>query len=105
MRPLVPALVAGLCAATLPSLAWAQETVNYASISGRVTDPNGAAVAGADVTARQTQTGVKTAAVTDTDGRFRFPFLKVGPYELAVSKQGFRTASRSLSLNVGAAFQ
>jgi len=104
MRALRVVLV-GLCgAAAVPTVA-AQETVNHASIGGRVTDPQGTAVADADVTARHTQTNVKAAAVTDSDGRFRFPFLKVGPYELVVAKRGFKTVSRSLPLNVGSAFQ
>jgi hypothetical protein len=52
--------------------------VNFASISGRVTDPSGAAVPGATVTARQTDTNVPADAVTDSSGRFRFPYLRVG---------------------------
>ena len=86
-------------------LASAQETLHYASISGRVADAQGAPLAGVDVTARHTQTNIAAGAVTDADGRFRFPFLKVGPYELVVAKQGFRPVSRLLSLNVGSAFQ
>jgi hypothetical protein len=95
----------GLCAVAFLPTAWAQETIHYASVSGRVTDPQGSAVAGADVTARHTQTNVTSTAVTDADGRFRLPFLKVGPYELVVAKRGFRSVSRRLSLNVGSAFE
>ena len=69
--------------------AWAQETINYASLSGRVVDPAGAVVDGAKVTARQTETNQSTEASTDADGRFRFPYLRVGPYEVTVQKQGF----------------
>jgi hypothetical protein len=54
----------------------AQETINYASVSGRVTDQQGEVVPGAAVTARQTQTNVTAMATTDQDGRFRFPFLR-----------------------------
>ena len=66
----------------LARLVAAQQAVDYASVSGRVTDPQGAAVAGAQVTARHTDTNVAAQTVTDTAGRFRFPYLKVGPYEL-----------------------
>jgi hypothetical protein len=83
----------------------AQETINHASIAGRVSDPSGACVDGAQVTARHTQTNVKATAVTDAEGRFRFPFLKVGPYELAVGKQGFKGYRQALSLGAGSAFQ
>ena len=101
-----PSLVLiGLYAAGSLCTASAQEAIQYGSIGGRVTDPQRAAVSGADVTARHTQTNIEVAAVTDQDGRFRLPFLKVGPYELTVTKQGFKAASRALSLNAGSAFQ
>jgi hypothetical protein len=100
--PLIQLLVVGLCAA--PAGALAQETVNYASVSGRVTDPQGAVVAGAQVLARQTETNIARAAVTDAEGRFRFPYLRLGPYEISVRGQGFADSTRRLNLTVGAAF-
>ena len=45
--------------------AFAQETINSASVSGRVTDQQGAVVPGAQVAARQTETNVTAEAVTD----------------------------------------
>ena len=56
----------------------AQETVNYASVSGDVTDPSGGVVAGADITARQIDTNVISSTTTDSEGRFRFPYLRWG---------------------------
>jgi hypothetical protein len=91
-----------LLSATTP--AFAQQVMTNASLSGRVTDPSGAVVPGAHVTARQTETNVVTEAVTDREGRFRFPYLRVGPYEIKVHLQGFSDVSRSLTLTVGAAF-
>lgn len=82
----------------------AQETINYASVSGRVTDPQGAVVPGATVTARQADTGVTATDTTDGSGRFRFPYLRVGPYELSVASAGFEPVTRVLTLNAGAAF-
>ena len=84
--------------------AWAQETINYASLSGRVIDPAGAVVDGARVTARQTETNQNTEGTTDRDGRFRFGFLRVGPYEVSVEKRGFADTVRRVQLTVGAAF-
>ena len=102
-RPLISLLIVlGWCA-TAPG-ALAQETVNYASVSGRVTDPQGAVVAGAQVSARQTETNIARTAVTDAEGRFRFPYLRLGPYEIIVSSQGFASTTRRLNLTVGAAF-
>ena len=83
----------------------AQQSVDYASISGRVTDPSGAVVAGAQVTARHLDTNVTGTAVTDADGRFRFPYLRIGPYEVTVRQPGFHDATRTLVLTVGSAFE
>jgi hypothetical protein len=83
----------------------AQENVNLASISGRVTDPQGRVVPGAQVTARQTQTNLTAEAVADSEGRFRFPYLRVGPYAVTVRVPGFADATRALTLTIGAAFE
>ena len=93
------------CATLLPRGAVAQETINYASVSGRVTDPSGGVVAGAQVTARQTDTNLTAEAATDGEGRFRFPYLRVGPYEITVRQAGFADATRQLTLTVGSAFE
>jgi hypothetical protein len=87
------------------AIASAQESINYASVSGRVTDPSAAVVEGAQVTARQTDTNLTMTAKTARDGRFRFPYLKVGPYEIKVRQPGFADAVRSVTLTVGSAFE
>ena len=87
------------------TIAHAQETVNQATISGRVLDSQGAAVPGAAVSVRQTDTNVTIQAVTTADGRFRFPYLKIGPYELRVKLQGFKENARTLMLSAGSAFE
>ena len=83
----------------------AQETINYASVSGRVVDSSGGVVQGAHVTARQTDTNRTRIADTDAEGRYRFAYLSVGPYEIAVQRQGFADVTRRLTLTVGAAFE
>jgi outer membrane receptor protein involved in Fe transport len=83
----------------------AQEAINYASISGRVTDATGAVVQGASVSARRTETNVTTTASTDRDGRFRIPYLRIGTYDVAVRHAGFADVSRTLTLTVGSAFE
>ena len=88
----------------IPSLAFAQQTVNYASLGGRVTDPSGAVIENAEVTARQLDTDIATSQRTNAEGRFLFPFLRVGAYEIAVAKDGFQTGHRRAVLTVGAAF-
>jgi hypothetical protein len=98
-------LILALSIATRAPVAGAQETVNYASISGRVVDAQAAVVPGAHVAARQIETNVVAGAVTDGEGRFRFPYLKVGSYEITVHLDGFADATRKLTLTVGSAFE
>jgi hypothetical protein len=91
-------------------LAWAlrgfaQQSVDYASIGGRVLDQTGAAVAGAQVRARHIDTNVTTATLTAGSGRFRLPALRIGNYELIVRQAGFKDAAVQLSLAAGAAFE
>jgi outer membrane receptor protein involved in Fe transport len=87
MRPRNVVLLAVLFAlASLPVVGSAQETT--ATISGRVTDPQGLAVPGVTITVIGPQ-GNKTA-VTDTDGRFQIPYLVPGPYTVRAELQGFK---------------
>lgn len=65
------------------------------TISGSVTDPSGAPVAGARVVAAETRTGVKTPTVTDAAGRYAMPFLAPGQYELSAQAQGFKEVKRT----------
>src|SRR5262245_20187256 len=97
--------VAALLLSACAGIASAQQSVDYASVSGRVTDPSGAVLHGAQVAVRQTETNVTATAVTDKEGRFRFPYLKVGPHEIKVQCQGFADATHLLSLGVGAAYE
>ena len=85
--------------------AFAQQTINYASVSGQVVDSTTAVVQGAQVTARQTETNLSNTAKTDPEGRFRFPYLRPGPYEISVKAPGFSEMTRSVTLTLGAAFE
>jgi hypothetical protein len=74
------------------ALVWASIT---GSISGIVTDPSGALVVGATVTAVNTQTGVRAVIHTDKSGFYNFQDLSVGTYDLQVEQKGFRTFQQS----------
>jgi hypothetical protein len=82
----------------------AQETVNQASISGRVLDAQGGVVPGARVVARHMETNVAAEAVTDEGGRFRFPYLRAGRYHITVHLDGFSDAMQTVTATVGSAF-
>ena len=73
-----------------------------ASISGVVTDPSGAAVPSASVTARNMETEVLRTTMTDGAGHYLILGLQIGLYEVQVSKSGFQESKRSgIQLNVG----
>src|SRR5215510_13134211 len=69
-----------------------------AAILGNVTDPNGAPVARAKVTARDEARGTIWTTETNTEGVFNLPRVPVGSYEVRVEVQGFRTAVRHAQL-------
>lgn len=66
-----------------------------ATIRGVVSDSAGAVLPGTTVTARNTDTGLTRGVPTGGDGSYRIPAPPVGPYEIRVELQGFRTAVRS----------
>jgi hypothetical protein len=67
------------------------QAVANAQIHGLVTDPSGAALPNAKVTARQTSTGLVRTTLSGPHGTYVLPNLPVGPYELEVRAGGFRT--------------
>ena len=79
--------------ATLASVSMAQVTTS--EIVGTVTDQAGAVVSGATVTAVHDPSGTRYAAVTNSEGRFTLPAMRVGgPYTLTVSSTGFADQKR-----------
>ena len=83
---------------------YGQETLTTASVTGRVLDPSGAAIAQVSVMALELATNQTRTIRTDAQGRFRVPFLPVGSYRFTAQPDGFAAASRELQLTVGAAF-
>jgi hypothetical protein len=61
------------------------------AINGTVTDPSGAVVAGANVKATDTATGIAHTSTTTSDGQFAFQDLPLGSYKIEVSASGFST--------------
>ncbi len=68
----------------------AGQAVNFAQIHGTVLDHTGAVVAGAEVKATHSETGLVRTTVSGSDGIFSLPNLPVGDYELRVSATGFK---------------
>src|SRR5258708_5304368 len=83
--------------------ALAAQQVGGATLNGRVTDPSGATIAGATVTATQTSTGLTRTTASTTAGLYGFTSLPAGDYDLSIEARGFKTAKlTSVSLAVGA---
>jgi hypothetical protein len=76
--------------------------VNTGSVSGSVTDPSNAMIAGATVTLTNVDTGVKLTATTTAAGQYLFTPLQRGRYSVDASAPGFKKTERSgLELRVG----
>jgi hypothetical protein len=75
---------------SLPISIWAQAT---GAITGAVTDPSGAVIPGAKVTATRGDTGVSQSTVTTGAGTYTIPNLVVGVYNVTAEGAGFKTAS------------
>ncbi|HEX9000560.1 MAG TPA: carboxypeptidase regulatory-like domain-containing protein [Blastocatellia bacterium] len=95
-------------------IAFAQEF--RATVNGRVTDPNKAAISNASVTVRNLATNETVSVTTNSEGNYNVPFLKPGLYTIAVEAGGFKkflrdrqelqvsqTATIDITLEVGAA--
>jgi hypothetical protein len=63
------------------------------SITGTVTDPSGAVVQNAKVTATSLDTGESREATTSGEGSYTLPELKAGRYKITVEAQGFKAAT------------
>src|SRR5271157_571882 len=60
------------------------------SITGTVTDPTGAAIAGAQVTVASPERGIDRTAATNGSGDYLFSALPIGSYNLSVAAPGFK---------------
>src|SRR2546423_14033941 len=65
------------------------QDLDTVTISGRVMDQNGAAIACAEVEAKLIKTGQKRTTITNTEGRYRLIQLEPGTYVIHVSFPGF----------------
>jgi Carboxypeptidase regulatory-like domain/TonB dependent receptor-like, beta-barrel/TonB-dependent Receptor Plug Domain len=59
------------------------------SVTGTVTDPNGAVIAGADVTLTSVQTNTSRTTKTSDEGLYRFEAVEPGTYQVKISSAGF----------------
>src|SRR5258708_29689400 len=75
------------------------------SINGTVTDPSGAVVANANVTATNVATAVAITATSTSDGAFSFQDLPLGTYKISVSAPGFKPVTvENVNVTAGGAY-
>ncbi len=101
MRNLPKLKVLALCIVLIGTLGVAFAANVNARIKGTVTDPNGAVLAGAKVTATNEATGVQFDTTTGSDGGYLFPQLPVGTYTISVASPGFKGfTAKGILLNI-----
>ena len=91
IRKLLYIGLAALLSLGAASQAFAQST---GTIRGTITDPSGAAIPNATVTATATNTGLTRTAASNDNGIFVFPALPIGAYSLKIEAKGFATQQR-----------
>ena len=91
MKKKVLLLLAGIFCFALPALA----QTSRGTVSGIVTDPNGAVVTGAEVTITNAETTVSRTAVTNGEGIYRFEAVDLGKYSVKIAAPGFGTVTKN----------
>jgi hypothetical protein len=80
----------------------AQNSISGGAIAGCVRDASGAVVPDAVVAVISSETGLRFEDVTNSDGLFSFPVMKVGRYDLRVQREHFKTSTvRKVIVQVG----
>ena len=83
-------------------MAFGQGTGASGSINGTVTDPSGAVLAGATVTATDAARGIKRSISTNNFGRYEITGLTPSVYNISAEHGGFQTSiQKGMVVNVG----
>src|ERR1051326_2583186 len=86
----------------LTGLTYAQGVGASGDIKGTVTDPSGAVVASATVTATDVDKGIKHTVTTDANGQFHLTGLQPAAYSVSASKSGFQPeVAKNVVVNIG----
>src|SRR5579884_2500102 len=96
IRRVLPFLV---CALAFSMYAFAQRDTG--TITGTVTDPSGAVVSGATVTAKSVSTGAVRSVTTNNGGAYTIAGLPPGQYDITVQSPNFAKFTQRISVTVG----
>jgi len=70
-------------------------------IVGKVTDPNGAVVAGAMISAKSVDTGRETTATSDNQGTYTITALQPGLYDVTIQGGNFKPSNQRVQVTIG----
>src|SRR5215469_4667755 len=92
-----------LCFVICSCFAWsvAAQSIVTGGLAGTVTDPTGATIGDAQLTLTSPSTGEVHTVNSSVNGQYVFALLKPGTYTLKVSKDGFKSASRTVTIVLG----
>src|SRR5215831_4357502 len=77
------------------STVFAQSQLGTGAIAGIVQDPSGGIITGAQLTIKNTETGMVRTVASGSGGQFFAPVLPPGPYQVRVAKTGFSTLEQN----------
>lgn len=92
-RKLWTSIVIAACALIIAFAGPSTAQTFRGTILGTVTDPNGAVVPQATVTARNIATGIERTTQSDEFGNYTIAELQTGTYEVKVEKSGFQSST------------
>src|SRR5438477_3083560 len=74
--------------------------ITAATLAGTIKDATGGVLPGADIVAKNVDTGISRATVSNGDGAFTLPGLPPGKYEVHIELPGFTPSVQTLELAV-----
>src|SRR5436190_23217891 len=102
MRDFCVKVCLAIAVIVVASLSVLGQATSTGSLTGNVTDPKGAVIAGATVTLVNNETKQRFDAQSNGEGSFTIPSLGSGMYTATVGAQGFKTAKvTDIKIDVG----
>ena len=98
MKRTVQIFLSGLC--LIFTMTAAISAQNTPALRGKITDANGAGIAGAEIVLRSRNVRFERVTITDGEGKFEFSQIAEGSYELTASAKNFGTTAKNVAFRV-----
>ena len=102
MKPNAVTILFAVCLTVLCLSLATSAQVAGATLSGTITDPSGAFIAGAQISVKNLATGLTSSSTTNGDGFYSVPNLLPATYQVTFAAKGFGTKATTVTLTVGA---